>query len=246
VPLHRRRNNGASAVLALLAGLAAAALLHGRGIPPLYDGIATPPEPYRWVSPPADVASSNQSPLSASATFNVVNGQFQGGLMYSRDNQVVVTFGSGSVQPVVGSTSVACTIEPLARPPSPPAGAEIRGNVYHLACVGLPGSTVVAVPDHFVVRLRYPPGPFDEIQFYDGQRWQRLATTNDPGGNPWARASVRAFGDTAATARPSGIWASILAALRQRPEVGALLALVIVFGVTALVLEIRRRRKQGR
>ena len=222
--------------------MAAAALLHGPAVPPLYDGIATPPEPYRWVSPPADLASSNRPPLSARATFNLVNGQFSGGLMLTGDNQVVVTFGPGSVQAVAGSTSVVCTIEPVARPPAPPAGAEIRGNVYRLACVGLPGSTAVSIPDHFVVRLRYPPGPFDGIQLYDGQRWQPLAITRDPGGNPWARVSIQAFGEIAATARP-GLGASILAALRQRPEVDALLALVIVFGVTGIVLEIRRRRR---
>ncbi|HEY4853255.1 MAG TPA: hypothetical protein VII22_20900 [Streptosporangiaceae bacterium] len=162
--------------------------------------------------------------------------------MLTGDNQVVVTFGPGSVQAVAGSTSVVCTIEPVARPPAPPAGAEIRGNVYRLACVGLPGSTAVSIPDHFVVRLRYPPGPFDGIQLYDGQRWQPLAITRDPGGNPWARVSIQAFGEIAATARP-GLGASILAALRQRPEVDALLALVIVFGVTGIVLEIRRRRR---
>jgi hypothetical protein len=158
---------------------------------------------------------------------------------------VVVTFGSGAVQAVAGATSVVCGIEPIRRPPPPPAGAEIQGNVYQLGCLGLPGSTGVSVPDHFVARLRYPPGPFDQIQFYDGQRWQPLATTNDPGGNPWARASLRSFGDIAATARPSDPWASMLAALRQRPEVAVLLALVIVFGVTGLILEIRRRRKRA-
>jgi hypothetical protein len=227
----------------VLVGLAAATILHGRGAPPVYDGIATPPEPYRWVSPPADVASSNQRPLSASATFNLVNGQFPGGLFLTGDNQVVVTFGAGAVQPVAGSTSVVCGIEPILRPPPPPAGADIRGNVYQLACLGLPGSTGVSVPDHFAVRLRYPPGPFDQIQVYDGQRWQALATTNDPGGNPWARASLRGFGDIAATTRSSGLWASMLAALRQQPALDAFLVLVIVFGVIALVLEIRRRRK---
>jgi hypothetical protein len=179
------------------------------------------------------------------ATFKMVNGQFPGGLMRTGDDQVVVTFGAGSVQPVTGSTSVVCGIEPVLRPPPPPAGAAIRGNVYQLACLGLPGSTGVTVADHFVVSLRYPPGTLEEIQFYGGQGWQPLASTHDPGGNPWARASLRAFGEIAATERPTGLVASILAALRQRPEVDALLALVIVFGVTALIIERRRRRKKA-
>jgi hypothetical protein len=243
VPLHLRRSDGASATLALLIGLTAAAFLHRSSAPPLYDGIATPPEPYRWVSPPADLASSNQPPLSASSTFALANGQFAGGLVLTGDNQVVLTFGSGSLRPVGGSTDISCTIEPVTRPPAAPAGSEIRGNVYRLACMGQPGSTAVSVTDHFVVRLRYPPGPFDDIQLYDGHRWQPLATTRDPGGSPWARGSLPTFGEIAATARPIGLGAAILTALRQRPEVDALLALVIVFGVTALVLEFRRRRK---
>jgi hypothetical protein len=129
----------------------------------------------------------------------------------------------------------------LNSPPPAPTGAQIRGNVYRLACVASPGSGVVSVTNPYIVRLRYPPGAFDRIQFYDGQRWQTLAITRDPGGNPWARASVSSFGDVAATAQGQG--GSILTTLQQHPEIDALLALGIVFGVTALVLEIRRRRK---
>jgi hypothetical protein len=217
--------------------------LHQPTVPPVYDGIPTPPEPYRWVSPPADLVSSNLPPLHATATIAIKNGQFPEGSILTGDNQVFWTLGPGSLNPPAGATSVTCTIDPLNSPPPAPTRARIRGNVYRLACVASPGSGVVSVTDPYVVRLRYPPGPFDQIQFYDGQRWHALATTRDPGGNPWARASVAALGDVAATARLQGQGGSITTTLQEHPEIDALLALGIVVGVTALVLEIRRRRK---
>jgi hypothetical protein len=86
---------------------------------------------------------------------------------------------------------------------------------------------------------------FDQLQFCDGQRWQSLAIVRDPGGNPWVRASLPALGDLAATAAPVGFGESLLAELEHHPELDAFLALVIVFGVTALILEFRRRRKRA-
>src|SRR5207247_7874813 len=55
-------------LVALALGLMAAALLHTRSAPPLYDGIVVPPEPYRWLSPPPNPKAGHKPPLSGEAT----------------------------------------------------------------------------------------------------------------------------------------------------------------------------------
>jgi hypothetical protein len=76
-------------LVALGLGLIAAALLHGRiAAPPVYDGIIVPPEPYRWESPPPNLAAGNKPPLPGDATLPVQNGQVAGGGVQTGDNQV--------------------------------------------------------------------------------------------------------------------------------------------------------------
>src|SRR5438067_1062080 len=130
------RGGGAAGPL----GLIAAALLHGRlGIPPVYDGIIVPPEPYWWESPPPNLASWNTPPLPGDATLPVQNGQVAGGGSQTGDNQVVMYFGPGAFKAPAGATGVKCTITPYPNPPAPPAGIEIRGHVYQVGCVAVAG-----------------------------------------------------------------------------------------------------------
>ena len=131
---------------ALTLGLIAAALLHGRmAIPPVYDGIIVPPEPYRWESPPPNLASGNKPPLSGETTLPIQNGQVAGGGVQTGDNQAVIYFGPGAFKAPAGATGVRCSIAPDPNPPAPPAGVEIRGNVYRVGCVGEPGGGPVTI-----------------------------------------------------------------------------------------------------
>src|SRR2546427_11056077 len=113
---------------ALVLGLIAAALLHGRmGIPPVYDGIIVPPEPYRWESPPPNLASGNKPPLPGDATLPIQNGQVAGGGSQTGDNQVVMYFGPCAVKAPAGATGVKCTHEADPTPAGPPAGRQVPG-----------------------------------------------------------------------------------------------------------------------
>ena len=86
---------------ALTLGLIAAALLHGRmAIPPVYDGIIVPPEPYRWESPPPNLAAGNKPPLPGDVTLPIQNGQVAGGGVQTGDNQVVIYFGPGAFKEI--------------------------------------------------------------------------------------------------------------------------------------------------
>src|SRR2546422_4540515 len=146
-------------LVALALGLIAATLLHGRmAIPPVYDGIIVPPEPYRWESPPPSLASGNKPPLPGDATLPVQNGQVAGGGVQTGDNQVVMYFGSGAFKAPAGATGVKCTIEPDPNPPGPPAGVEIRGNVYRVGCVGGTGRGPGGLGSPHYPAGRLPPG----------------------------------------------------------------------------------------
>jgi hypothetical protein len=233
---------------ALVLGMAAAALLHGRlATPPVYDGIIVPPEPYRWESPPPNLRAGNKAPLPGEATLPVTNGQVAGGGVQTGDNQVIIYFGAGTFKAPAGTQTVKCTIAPDPNPPPPPPGVEIRGNVYRIGCVAQPAGTSVTLNSSYHLTLRFPPGAFSEIQFNDGTSWRALPTLRAPGGDPYASVNAPGFGEYAATA-PTGAAApgqSIFAALGQYAPFFGILAFVILFGAIAIVQEIRRRRQRA-
>jgi len=233
-------------VAALVLGLVAAALLHARvGAPPLYDGIIVPPEPYRWESPPPDLRAGNKPPLSGEATLPVLNGQVAGGGVQTGDSQVVMYFGPGAFKAPAGATSVKCTIAPDPNPPAPPAGVEIRGNVYRVTCVGQPGGQPVTVVSSYHLTMRFPPGAFKEIQYYDGSSWRALPTLRAPGGDPYASVNAPGFGEYAASAPTGAPGPSIFSDLGRYAEFYGILAFVIIFGAIAIIQEVRRRRQRA-
>jgi hypothetical protein len=235
-------------VVAIALGLAAAALLHGRlAAPPVYDGIVVPPEPYRWESPPPNLRAGNKPPLSGEATLPVLNGQVAGGGVQTSDNQVVIYFGPGTFKAPAGTQTVKCTIAPDANPPPAPPGVEIRGNVYRIGCVAQPSGSPVTLASSYHLTLRFPPGAFKEIHYDDASGWRALPTLRSSGGDPYAGVNAPGFGEYAATA-PSGATApgeSIFTLLGRYAPFYGILAFVILFGVIAVVQEIRRRRHRN-
>ncbi len=218
---------------ALAVGLVAAAVLHGqRTVPPIFDGIILPAAPYNQPGQPGKI------------TYPVANGQVGGGGFQTNDNQVVMYFAPGVLIPPPGAQAMDCAITAVTGPPAAPHGALIRGNVYQVRCVGQPGSGTVTVTGTYHLTLRFPPGAFKEIQFYDGSAWQPLTTLRSPAGDPYASVNAPAFGDFAATAPPGAGGDSILTILGRYIEFYGILGFVIVFGVIAIIQEVRRRRKQ--
>lgn len=232
-------------LIAVAIGLIAAALLHGRmAAPPVYDGIIVPPEPYRWESPPPNLAAGNKPPLPGDATLPVQNGQVAGGGIQTNDNQVVMYFGPGAFKAPAGATSVKCTIEPDPNPPAPPAGVDIRGNVYRVGCLGEPGGGAVTLVSNYHLTLRFPPGAFKEIQYNDGSGWRPLPTLTAPLGDPYASVNAPGFGEYAASAPTGAAAPSVFSDLGRYLEFYGILAFVILFGAIAVFQEIRRRRRQ--
>ena len=231
---------------ALALGLIAAALLHGRtAAPPVYDGIIVPPEPYRWESPPPNLASGNKPPLSGETTLPILNGQVAGGGVQTGDNQAVIYFGPGAFKAPAGATGVRCSIAPDPNPPAPPAGVEIRGNVYRVGCVSEPGGGPVTIVSAYHLTLRFPPGALKEIQYNDGSGWRALPTLIAPGGDPYASVNAPGFAEYAASAPSGAPGPSIFSDLGRFLEFFGILAFVILFGAIAVFQEIRRRRHRA-
>jgi hypothetical protein len=228
---------------ALALGLIAAALLHGRlAGPPVYDGIIVPPEPYRWESPPPNLRAGNKPPLPGEATLPVLNGQVAGGGVTTADSQVIIFFGPGAFKAPIGDQTATCMIQPDPNPPPAPSGVDIRGNVYRITCVGQPSGGPVTVASTYHLTMRFPPGAFSEIQHYDGSSWRALPTLRAPGGDPYASVNAPGFGEFAATAPTGASGDSIFTVLGRYAEFYGILAFVVIFGVIAIIQEIRRRR----
>ncbi len=231
--------------LALLFGLLLVALLHRVRLDavPIYDGLILP-QNYRYVSPPPNLRSSNRPPLPGEASFPVQNGQVLGGGVQTGDSQVLAFFGVGGLKVSPGGQSVRVRIDPLTNPPPPPQGTEIRGNVYRISAVEQPSGAAVTVAEQYHITMAFPPGPFQEFQFFDGTSWQPIKT-NRVSGYQFAGANLTMLGEVAATAPAGAGGETIFAVLARIVEGYGLLAFVIVFGIIAIVQEIRRRRKRA-
>lgn len=217
--------------------------MHPAAPVPLFDGLPLPQAPYRYVNPPPDLASSNQPPESGQATLPVQDGQVPGGGVQTGDGQVLVFFGLGALRASSSATSVSIRVDPVTDPPAPPAGKQIQGNVYRVSATETPSGAAVTVVRGYNITMRYPPGPFQELQFYDGSTWQPLRTSTISG-NPYAGATPTALGEMAATAPAGASRDSLFTILSRIVESYGLLLFIVVFGAIAVWQEIRRRRQR--
>lgn len=228
---------------ALLVGLVLAAVLQRWSpSPPVYDGLVLPQQPYDYVSPPPSLASSNVKPSFGEATFPVQNGKVAGGGVETDDRQAIAFFGLDSIHVSPSAVSVKVRIDPVTNPPAWPPGWQIHGNVYRFSAAEQPNGAPATVTS-YQITLRFPPGPFQSLWFYDGTNWHELASKRAPNGDPFAGATLTAFGEVGAGAPLGAQGDSIFTVLAHFAESYGLLAFIIVFGVIAIVQEIRRRRK---
>ena len=151
-------------------------------------------------------------------------------------------FGAGYFTAPTGARSATCSIEPDRNPPAMPAGIDLRGNVYRVNCVAQPDNGRVTVAKPYHLTLRFPPGAFKDIWYYDGAAWRALTTLRAAAGDPYASVTAPGFGEYAATA-PSGASGgeSIFTVLGRYLEFYGILAFVLIFGLIAVIQELRRR-----
>jgi hypothetical protein len=187
--------------LALLTGLGIVALyLAGAAVSgrasiltrrPLLDGLA-PPTPYRWVSPPPEMAASNKPPASTRFTVDLTPEGSQLGAFSTSDGQINLVLSQGAVPARPGQTGVEFAVEPVdpATLGRPPSGLITAGNAYRIQGSYQPsGDKVDALGGQSSVGLVYPllatavadPGGHQVLSSADGQAWEALQSTDTPG-----------------------------------------------------------------
>ncbi|MDP9326398.1 MAG: hypothetical protein M3O87_07685 [Candidatus Dormibacteraeota bacterium] len=157
--------------LLALAGIGALIVALARVVapqaPPLYDGITIAPEPFRYCSPPPDLASTNKPPASGQGDLAVENGASKLATVQTDDKQVLAFFPAGAFTGVTAA-KITIKISPeCASPPSPPAGNTLVGNVYRIEVAGAnPQPPLLKAAQ---VLLRIPPQKLSSVQeYYDG------------------------------------------------------------------------------
>lgn len=140
---------GGALALLYVAVVVLTAALSPRPVRPLFDGFA-PPEPYRWVSPPPDLAEGNEQPDSARREVAL---DPQAGSEISNvttsDGQALVSLELGSVAPHAPDTAVAVELVPVDPTTVAPLPDGLRpaGNAYRVTFAYQPSGTPVTTLD---------------------------------------------------------------------------------------------------
>lgn len=217
---------------------------------PILDGFAPPP-PYRWVSPPPELASTNKTPSAGRFTVALDPGTgSKAGVFSTTDGQVSLALGEGAIPPRPDQDSVSLTITPMA----PEGGAElprklqIAGNVYRIEAEYEPGGTPVR-------RLRSParlviayPLPLDVAVYHhtllrsmDGSSWSTVRSTDSLVGQ-LVHADVTELGFFA-------VGQAVLGTTSPSPSGGGTVFIVVLVAGAAVLAaivaaEIRRRARR--
>jgi hypothetical protein len=147
--------------IAIVGLYAALAVISGRLSPlargPLLDGIG-PPQPYRWVNPPPDLASANLPPSSGAFHVPLDPNGSRAEVFVTSDNQVTVIVPKGAFDPKVGQIEVTLSVAPLdpATLPSPGSKLTIFGNAYRLKAAYQPSGADAPLALPLDLVLLYP------------------------------------------------------------------------------------------
>lgn len=241
-----RRRTAAVVLLAGAAGLAAAWRLAAPATPPLYDGIITPADPYRYVDPPPGI--NHPPPDALSKDLPLVDNQAPPIAETTDENppqaQLLVQGGSFDLPP--GATGVTVTISPEHAPAVPPPDGRLDGNVYRFGVAAASTPLQLKPGSISTVVLRGPAGAGNAtVEQFTGNTWHRLDT--QPVGNPdtW-EANPMSLGDFALVVQgaisappPSGGGGGVSAGAIAGIVIGA--GAVAAIGGVLLALRMRRR-----
>lgn len=244
--------------LAIVAGYAALAAWSSSLSPlargPLLDGTA--PVNYRWVSPPPELASTNQPPSVGRFELPLRNAGVGTQVLFTDDNQVTVVVEGGAIGPSPGQRSVRLVVEPVdpATLAPPGDGLAAFGNAYRLTASFQPsGNRIEAFDRPIQMIVVYPAtstlhaNAHDVLYSRDGEAWSPL-DTNDSPGLQQAEARMPAPGyllvaGVPATPSPSGSGAVDAGGSAAPPLAVALLVAAGVALVIGLGLLIRGRAR---
>jgi hypothetical protein len=153
---------------------------------PLLDGLA-PPEPYRWVEPPPELASTNVAPTRQSFRIELQGTGSETTAITTDDAQVTMIFPERAFADAPQQRYVQVTIEPLGASevgaPEPPT--QIRGNAYLIEANYRPSGALATLETSVQVVLVYPLVPNDHgghevLVSADGEVWSAVVTNDLP------------------------------------------------------------------
>ena len=158
---------------------------------PLLDGIG-PPQPYRWVNPPPDLAATNQPP--SSGVFHVPldpNGS-RPEVFVTSDNQVTIVVPQGAFPTKAGQIEIVLKVTPLdpATLASPGANLTIFGNAYRLQATYQPSGDRVDLKLPLDAILLYPVTPNLHASVHQALHVPRREDVDGAGGLRFARAAA--------------------------------------------------------
>ena len=170
-----RRCLGAAILLCAAGLLALTQSLSHLPAPPLYDGLSLPPEPYRYLQPPAGFHS--KAPTSAQDSFPVSGRESPDMFVSTTESpaQARLILDPGAVHLPPSVTQVKLAIRPVL-PESEPEDGTIEGNIYRITLTANTGAGLsLKKKAHIQLRGTNPPG-FPVIEQYTGGHWIRLQT----------------------------------------------------------------------
>jgi hypothetical protein len=235
--------------LRLLVALVALPLawLVSPGAVPLYDGISTPDEPYRYVVAPAG-AHGTPKPLSAKGTVDVAEGSNAATIYVSTGEfapQVAIVL-PGRLVAVSGSAgTVTVSVAPLA-PDRQPSKGTIDGNVYRVtASAGAtwappPGDAVTEAQITMRATSARRPIPSFLHRSAPTQPWTALHTFIS--GNDVYSAQFAGFGDYALA---FGVAPTVSHSHTAAYLLSGLLVLVLLAAGTIVAVRLSRRHQDG-
>jgi hypothetical protein len=209
-PSARRRAlaGGVAAVLAYLALAALSGHLSPLARHPLLDGYSGNPVQYNWVTPPPELAGTNQPPTSGDFTLKLTDRGTRPGVFTTGDAQVTLIPVAGTFPSAPGQDAVHLTVTPIdASTVSPPAEPlEIVGNVIELTATYEPsGDPIDTMDKPLETILVYPLPPNVHTSSHtlifspDGKTWERSDGT-DSTAIQQVEGPVRTLGYVAAAA----------------------------------------------
>jgi hypothetical protein len=155
---------------------------------PLLDGTA-PLAPYRWVSPPPELAETNVPPTAGSFTVPLTERGSRPDVLTTDDAQATLILAAGTFEPAAGKERVRLTVTPTdpARIGSP-EGLVVLGNAYLVEASYEPGGDRISdrLPVPIEVILVYPLPPdvhttARSVAFSpDGRNWTVAEGTDAP------------------------------------------------------------------
>lgn len=212
--------------------------------PPLYDGLQTPTEPYRYIQPPPGQEQPGRPPTSARMEVPALRGKSPLEIVATSEQpaQAHMTLQYNAIHLPAGVSQIVLVIRPVT-PPAPPDQGTFDGNVYRFTASS-PGGAALSLNrgPKTSIELR-GTGAFGSpvIEHYSAGHWIMLDTLTFVN-SPYYVAYISSFGYFALVF-PHGPSKSSGSPVLPFVIIGVAVIALMVVGL--LLIRLRRTRSQA-